>query len=99
MNLLLKLAVGMIAGLLIGQWMPDGVIRAFVTFEVLFGDFLKFIIPFIIIFFIVSGIASLKSNSGRTLGVTVALAYLSSVAAGLLAVGAGLLTLDFYTRL
>jgi Na+/H+-dicarboxylate symporter len=50
-------------------------VRIFTTFNGLFGDFLKFIIPLLIIGLIAPGIAELGKGAGRLLLITVALAY------------------------
>ncbi|XLM20022.1 dicarboxylate/amino acid:cation symporter, partial [Chromobacterium piscinae] len=55
------------------------------TFKGLFGQFIGFMIPLIIVFYIMSGIAALESGSGRMLGWTVGLAYASTVLSGALA--------------
>ncbi|WP_294156097.1 dicarboxylate/amino acid:cation symporter [uncultured Clostridium sp.] len=57
-------------------------VRIFSTFSALFGSFLSFIIPLIIIAFIVPGIASLGKNSGKVLLGTTILAYVSTIIAG-----------------
>jgi Na+/H+-dicarboxylate symporter len=90
MKLILKLFAGIILGILIGQFAPLFLVRVLITFKVVFGEFIAFIIPFIIFFFICTGIASLGSKSGRLLGLTTGLAYLSTIIAGTLAVIVGL---------
>ena len=57
-------------------------VRMLSTFSALFGNFLSFVIPLIIIAFIVPGIASLGKNSGKVLLGTTILAYLSTIIAG-----------------
>ena len=57
-------------------------VRIFSTFSALFGSFLSFVIPLIIIAFIVPGIASLGKNSGKVLLGTTILAYVSTILAG-----------------
>ena len=44
-----------------------------------FSAFLSFAIPLIIIGFIVPGIGSLAQGAGKMLGITVGLAYISSI--------------------
>ena len=63
----------------------DFIVQLFVSFSTVFSAFLSFAIPLIIIGFIVPGIGSLAQGAGKMLGITVGLAYLSSVLAGLLA--------------
>ncbi|WP_252254885.1 dicarboxylate/amino acid:cation symporter [Clostridium sp. ZBS12] len=60
-------------------------IRILATFSSLFGSFLSFVIPLIIIAFIVPGIASLGKNSGKVLIGTTILAYISTVISGIAA--------------
>src|SRR4051812_27121605 len=57
----------------------------FSTFNMLFGGFLNFVVPLIIIAFIAPGIAKLGKGSGRLLGLATAFAYISTIAAGILA--------------
>lgn len=57
-------------------------VRIFSTFSALFGSFLSFVIPLIIIAFIVPGIATLGKNSGKVLLGTTVLAYISTIVAG-----------------
>ena len=85
MRLIIKLALGIIIGILVGLVAPDFITRIIVTFKEIFGQFLGFTIPLIIIFFIASGIASFGKHSGKMLGLTSAIAYTSTVLAGTLA--------------
>lgn len=57
-------------------------VRILSTFSALFGSFLSFVIPLIIIAFIVPGIATLGKNSGKVLLGTTILAYVSTIIAG-----------------
>ncbi|GAA4794247.1 dicarboxylate/amino acid:cation symporter [Rothia endophytica] len=100
--LLVWIIVAIASGILIGAFTPglidglnsafgssiptDLVVQLFVSFSTIFSAFLSFAIPLIIIGFIVPGIGSLAKGAGKLLGTTVGLAYLSSIAAGFLAV-------------
>jgi Na+/H+-dicarboxylate symporter len=84
-NLILKLLAGIALGIVTGEFAPIFLVQLLITFKLIFGEFLGFIIPFLIFFFICTGIASLGSKSGRLLGLTTGLAYLSTVVAGALA--------------
>ena len=100
--LLVWIIIAIASGILIGAFTPgliesinnalglaiptDLVVQLFVSFSTVFSAFLSFAIPLIIIGFIVPGIGSLAQGAGRLLGTTVGLAYLSSIAAGFLAV-------------
>ncbi|WP_252232494.1 dicarboxylate/amino acid:cation symporter [Clostridium sp. ZBS15] len=65
-------------------------IRILATFSSLFGNFLSFVIPLIIIAFIVPGIASLGKNSGKVLIGTTILAYISTIISGITAYFVGI---------
>jgi len=90
MKLILRLLAGIVAGILLGLFSPEWPLRLLLTFKVLFGQFIGFAIPLIILFFIMSGIASLGRSGGRLLGVTVGVAYSSTILAGAMAVLLGL---------
>ncbi len=60
-------------------------VRVFATFNMVFGGFLNFVVPLIIIGFIAPGIAELGKGSGKMLGIATAFAYGSTVIAGILA--------------
>ncbi|MBO1001717.1 dicarboxylate/amino acid:cation symporter [Pseudogracilibacillus auburnensis] len=85
MRLIVRLALGIVVGIIIGLIAPEFLSRIIVTFKDIFGQFLGFTIPLIIIFFIASGIASFGKHSGKMLGLTSALAYSSTILAGTLA--------------
>lgn len=90
MKLIIRLVMGIVAGVILGLLVPSsGIIealaRVLVTFQSLFGQFINFTIPLIILFYIMSGVANLQEGSGRSLGVTVGLAYMSTIIAGSLA--------------
>lgn len=85
MRLVAKLAAGIIAGIIVGLIAPEFISRILVTFKEIFGQFLGFVIPLIIIFFIASGISNLGKQSGKMLGWTSGFAYSSTILAGTLA--------------
>lgn len=85
MGLVPKLLVGIVLGILIGQFMPEEIVRLFVTLSSIFSEFLKFIVPLMILGFVVSGIADLTKGAGKLLGITTGISYLSTLIAGSLA--------------
>lgn len=85
MGLIIKLVLGIVAGTLVGLYLPDWVSQLLITFKALFGQLLFFTIPLLILFFITSGIAGLPKNSGKLLSRTLGIAYLSTIVAGILA--------------
>lgn len=90
-GLLPKLILAIIIGYGIGTLttniaaQSNVIVKLLITFNGIFGNFLGFAIPLIIIGFIVPGIADLGTGAGKTLGVTAGFAYLSTVCAGTLA--------------
>lgn len=84
-GLLPRIVFAIVLGILIGLVAPNPFIRIFATFNGLFGNFLGFIIPLLIIGFIVPGIGAIGKGAGKVLGWTAAIAYISTIGAGLLA--------------
>lgn len=84
-KILVALAVGTVAGLVLPSWG----LRAVRTFEVLFSGLLKFIVPLIVLGLVTSAIAEAGRSAGKMLLVTVAIAYGSTLAAGFLGYGLG----------
>ncbi|RDW15920.1 dicarboxylate/amino acid:cation symporter [Oceanobacillus chungangensis] len=84
-GLLGRIILAIILGVLIGSFVSEEIIRLFATFNGLFGGFLSFIIPLIIIGFITPGIGTMGLGAGKTLGLSTALAYASTIIAGLIA--------------
>ncbi|WP_264740967.1 dicarboxylate/amino acid:cation symporter [Cytobacillus firmus] len=76
-------AIGL--GILLGSFSPEWLIQLFATFNGLFGNFLGFAIPLIIIGFIAPGIGSMGKGAGKLLGITTGFAYASTITAGLVA--------------
>lgn len=89
LGLISKIIIGIIFGLIIGSVAPAWFIRIFVTFSSIFGNFLGFIIPLLILGFVTSGIAELGTGAGRLLGITVGIAYLFTLISGFFAYGVG----------
>lgn len=93
MGLLPKLIIGIIAGIIIGWTGIEFLTRILITFSGIFGNFLGFIIPLLIIAFVAPGIAELGTKAGKLLGITAFFAYLSTILAGILAFLAAILIL------
>ena len=82
--LLLKIAIAIAAGIGCSFFFPTAITRIFVTINDIFGNFLSFAIPLIILALIVPGIADLGKSAGRLLGITAMIAYGSTVFSGFL---------------
>lgn len=80
--LLLKVVIAIILGLSLSLFLPLQIARVFMTFNQLFGNYLSFIIPMLIIGLIVPGIADIGKKSGRLLIITLMLAFGSTLLSG-----------------
>jgi Na+/H+-dicarboxylate symporter len=85
MGLLPKLIIAIILGIIIGNFGPAWIVRILATFNGLFGNFLGFAIPLIIIGFVAPGIGDLGEEAGKLLAITAGIAYGSTVLSGTLA--------------
>lgn len=92
LGLVPKLLLAIILGIIFGQlsMLPDFIIQIAVTVSSLFSNFLSFIIPLMIIGFVVIGIADLAQGAGKLLGVTTLLAYSSTLIGGFAAYFVGI---------
>lgn len=62
-------------GIACGLFFPSWAVRAVLTFNGLFGNFLSFMIPLLIVGLVAPGIAELGRNAGKLLFITASLAY------------------------
>ncbi|MDE7410751.1 MAG: dicarboxylate/amino acid:cation symporter [Paramuribaculum sp.] len=81
-GLLSKILIAIVLGIGIGFVAPVWFGRIFATFNEVFGQFLNFIIPLIILGFVAPAIADLGQKAGRMLVFTAALAYIATMFAG-----------------
>lgn len=82
LGLIPKLIIAIILGILVGLYLPEVVTRIAITISSMFGAFLNFIIPLMIIAFVTKGIADLSEGAGKLLLVTVCIAYASTLIGG-----------------
>ena len=87
LGLLPKLFIAIAIGIVIGCVSPDWVIRSTNCFRDLFGQFIKFFVPFIIIGLVTPAIADTGKSAGRMLLLTMGVAYASTLFAGYFAYG------------
>ena len=81
-SLLGWVAIAIASGIVLGQVMPAGMVRLFVTFNGLFGNFLSFSIPLIILGLVAPAIGEIGKGAGRLLLVTALIAYGSTIFSG-----------------
>lgn len=81
-GLLPRLILGIVLGIAIGKMKFLFVVELLATFNNIFGNFLGFIIPLIIVGFVAPGIGNLGKGAGKLLGGSTLLAYVSTIIAG-----------------
>ncbi|GIM49032.1 dicarboxylate/amino acid:cation symporter [Capnocytophaga stomatis] len=81
-NLLFRVFLAIVVGIVVGLYAPLWLNRTFVTFNKLFGSFLGFSIPLIIMGLVMPAIAELGKNAGKLLFVTVVIAYSFTIFSG-----------------
>ncbi|MHC5201933.1 dicarboxylate/amino acid:cation symporter [Myroides sp. LJL119] len=86
-NLLLQIVIAIIFGSLLGNFLPEQLSRIFITFNAIFGNFLSFAIPLIIVGLIVPAIANIGKNAGKLLVITTLIAYGSTLFSGFMTYG------------
>lgn len=75
LGLLPKIIIAIALGVVCGLFFPGWLVRIFLTINALFGNFLGFIIPLLILGLVAPGIADLGKGAGRLLLITAVLAY------------------------
>lgn len=81
-NLLFKVFIAIVLGIVFGLYLPESINRVFATFNSFFGQFLNFAIPLIILGLIMPAISDLGKGAGRLLLITAAIAYGSTLFSG-----------------
>lgn len=81
-SLLAKVVIAILAGIIFGNFLPISIARIFVTFNSLFGSFLSFAIPLIIVGLVTPAIGDLGKGAGKLLAITAAIAYVSTIFSG-----------------
>ena len=82
-----KVVISSVIGALLGLVLPDVVIRIFKTFNVLFAQLLKFIVPLLVLGLVTPSIANLGRGAGKMLLTVMVIAYCSTVFASLFSYG------------
>ena len=97
-GLFVRILIAIVFGVVLGLVLPDFGVRMLKTFNVLFAQILKFIVPLLILGLVIPAIADVGRGAGKMLLAVMALSYGSTVAAGFFAYGAGSLLLPHYLQ-
>ena len=84
-----QLLIGIVLGILTGLVLPEGAMTVVVTVKYILAQLINFCVPLIIIGFIAPSITQMGSSATKLLIVAVVAAYLSSVLAAFMSMGAG----------
>lgn len=80
-NLIFKLIIAVILGVIIGQFSNEKTIGIINTVKYTLGQLIFFVIPLIILGFIAPSITKMKDNAGKMLFTMIFLSYISSIGA------------------
>ncbi|MDD2526065.1 MAG: cation:dicarboxylase symporter family transporter, partial [Bacteroidales bacterium] len=86
-SLLPRIIVAIVLGVLFGHFLPQSVVRLFVTFNGLFSQFLNFAIPLIILALVAVAIADIGKGAGKMLFFVTVLAYVTTLISGFFSYG------------
>ena len=81
-GLLARILTAIALGIACGFFFPAWAVRISLTFNAVFGSFLGFVIPLLILGLVAPGIADLGRSAGRLLALTAALAYAFTLFSG-----------------
>lgn len=90
-GLLPRIIIAIALGIAFGNFLPLSWVRLFATFNAVFGEFLSFVIPLIIVGLVTVAIADIGLQAKRMLLITVAIAYGMTICSGLLSYFTGVI--------
>ena len=91
-----RIVLALIIGAALGAVLPDTAMRAMKTFNILFAQLLKFMVPLLILGLVTPAIAGVGKGAGKMLLAVMAASYLSTVAAGFFAYAASGVLMPHY---
>ena len=83
-GLLPRIIIAIALGILLGNFLPGGMVRFFITFNGIFSEFLNFSIPLIIVGLVTVAIADIGKGAGKLLLITALIAYGATLFSGFL---------------
>lgn len=91
-----KVLCAIIVGSLLGLVVPEFLIRIFKTFNGIFAQLLKFIVPLLVLGLVTPSITRLGKGAGKILIAVVGISYISTICAGFFAYGCATTLLPNY---
>jgi Na+/H+-dicarboxylate symporter len=81
MGLIVKLIIGIVVGILLGFYAPMPLLKVISSIGYVLSQYIKFVIPLLIVAFVAKGIADFGKNAGKALFLGLILAYTSTICA------------------
>jgi len=81
-NLFVKALIAIGLGAIVGSFAPEVVVRILKTFNVLFAQLLKFMVPLLVLGLVTPAIANLGKGAGKMLLTVIIVAYVSTICSG-----------------
>lgn len=91
-----KVVIAILLGVAFGSVLPECGIRLFKTFNILFSQVLKFIVPMLILGLVTPAISDVGKGAGKMLLAVMALSYVSTAIAGFFAYGCSMEVMPYY---
>lgn len=91
-----KVLCAIVIGSLLGLVAPEFLVRIFKTFNVIFAQLLKFIVPLLVLGLVTPSVIQLGRGAGKILVTVLGLSYVSTVGAGFFAYGCATTLLPHY---
>ena len=91
-----KVVIAIVIGALLGLILPDVAVRILKTFNVLFAQLLKFVVPLLVLGLVTPSIANLGRGAGKMLLTVMLIAYCSTVCGALFSYGVSSNILPMY---
>ena len=82
-----KVVIAIVIGAFLGLILPDVIVRILKTFNVLFAQLLKFVVPLLVLGLVTPSIANLGRGAGKMLLTVMLIAYCSTVCGALFSYG------------
>lgn len=86
-NTITRLIFGLLLGLLIGPYLNELALQIILSTKHILGQLILFLVPLIILGFVITSISSLNKNSTSIIAFALIIAYLSSLLAGFISTG------------
>jgi Na+/H+-dicarboxylate symporter len=80
-----RVVIAIAIGALLGFILPEALLRGLKTFNVLFAQLLKFVVPLLVLGLVTPAIANLGRDAGKMLISVVVISYFSTICAGFFA--------------